>query len=187
MVPASAEDINNTEITHSQSLIHRINAVQMLAGPNSKAPILVEFFENPRYPALPLEMHLAGFAKAVKFSQNYYLGPIIIIIPPVIAAVHETLTSYQMKIERLAHLQQYAGIALGVPIIHMPVQGTEKSESGAVLQYLHWIPEPIFSSSGNFTREFINRIFRWMELLVKFMAHIAANTNPYGSFPAQES
>jgi len=82
MVPANAEEINNAEITHSQSLIHRINIIQKLAGQNSKSPILVEFFENPRYPGLPLELHLAGFAKAVKFCQNYYTGPIIIIIPP---------------------------------------------------------------------------------------------------------
>jgi len=84
MVPANAEEINNAEITHSQSLIHRINIIQKLAGQNSKAPILVEFFENPRHPGLPLELHLAGFAKAVKFCQNYYTGPIIIIIPPVV-------------------------------------------------------------------------------------------------------
>jgi hypothetical protein len=188
MVPANAEEINGAEITHHQSLIHRINNVQHLAGKDSKAPILVEFFENPRYPGLPVEMHLAGFAKAVKFCQNYYLGPIIVIIPPAIASVNETLASYQIKIDRLTILQQYAhvlGMAIGTPIIHMPMQGTEKSETGMTLHYLHWIPEPIFSTSGNFTREFMSRMLRWLELLTRFMTHAATNTKPYGAVPAQ--
>ncbi len=46
MVPANAEEINGAEITHHQSLIHRINNIQHLAGKDSKAPILVEFFEH---------------------------------------------------------------------------------------------------------------------------------------------
>jgi hypothetical protein len=188
MVPANAEEINGAEITHHQSLIHRINNVQHLAGKDSKAPILVEFFENPRYPGLPVEMHLAGFAKAVKFCQNYYLGPIVVIIPPATASVNETLASYQIKVDRLTILQQYAhvlGMAIGTPIIHMPMQGTEKSETGMTLHYLHWIPEPIFSTSGNFTREFMSRMLRWLELLTRFMTHAATNTKPYGAVPAQ--
>ena len=172
LVPARAQDINNTPITHEKSLIYRINKAIQLVGQASKLPILIEFYENGKFPAANLALHLAGFAQAVRYCQPNYNGPIIIVIPPIKAVMGETEESYTIKKSRLAQVQNYGhliGLATGVPIIHVQVQVTQYTEIGESLNYGTWIPEPLFGSKGTHTREYMSRLHIWFEALQKVL------------------
>ena len=182
MVPATAQEINNTPIIHDKSLISRINRAIQLVGQQSKLPILIEFYENSKYPTANVALHLAGFAQAVRCCQPNYFGPIIVIIPPIRAVSGETEESYAMKKSRLAQVQNYGhliGLAMGVPTIHIQAQITQYTEAGESINYGSWIPEPLFGSKGTHTREYMSRLYVWFEALSKVLnGEIAIGMRP---------
>jgi len=169
-VPTSANAIFTNCVRHETSLIARINQVIQLVGPSCFKPILVEFYEHGGYPESHVALHLAGFAHAVRHCQESYMGPIVVVIPPVVPDDRDTPTTYITKKTKLSQIQNYGhlvGNALGVPIIHMPIQVTEYLATGESMHYHFWSPEPLFTSRGNVTREFQLRLHVWFDLFAK--------------------
>jgi hypothetical protein len=56
----------------------------------------------------------------------------------------------------------------------MPAQVMEYTTLKEKVYYMGWIPEPLFASNGNHTREYLNRIHLWFELMMHHMI-----INPY--------
>jgi hypothetical protein len=171
-VPAVISRVFSDCRTHETSLINRLQKIIETIGMGSHLPILVEFYENPHYPSANINLHLCGFAHAIRHAQHLYMGPIVMIIGPIMAAPNETEVSYQHKKSALAHVQKAAyfiGHALGVPVAYIPMQATEVLNSGERLWYHFWRPEALFSTSGNYTREFMHRLFVWLELYMKYV------------------
>ena len=169
-VPLTAEAIFDNCINHENSLIRRIEKVITLVGPESHLPILVEFFGSPNYSHIGMVYHLMGFAHAVRHCQYIYAGPIIIVIGPVMATVGDCITEYSLRKTYLSYTQKagnFVGYALGVPITYIPMQTVEGLQNGDYLAYHFWTDEPLFSSSGSYTREFMFRIQNWLELFTK--------------------
>ena len=158
--------------THGYSLIHRLEKIIETVGRGSHLPILVEFYENPNYPNLNINLHLCGFAHAIRHAQHLYMGPIVMIIGPVMAVTGETETSYLHKKVVLSYVQKAAyfiGHAMGVPVAYIPMQVTEILNSGEQMWYHFWRPEALFSDQGTYTREFSHRLFVWLELYMKYV------------------
>jgi hypothetical protein len=171
-VPTSADNIFQNCQTHESSLIKRIERIIELVGAGSHLPIFVEFYENSNYNQANIALHVCGFAHAIRHCQYLYAGPIIMIIGPVMAREGETESSYQRKKAVLGFLQKashYIGNALGVPIVHVPMQSTEILPSGETVQYHYFGLEPIFSSKGIPTREFYHRLQFWFEHATKYI------------------
>ena len=171
-VPTSASQIFTECTTHESSLMHRLEKVIGTVGRGSHLPILVEFYENPHYPNSNINLHLSGFAHAIRHAQHLYMGPIVMVIGPVMASANETESSYQHKKGALAYVQKAAffiGHALGVPVAYIPMQVTEMLNSGERMWYHFWRPEALFSDCGTTTREFSHRLFVWLELYMKYV------------------
>ena len=89
----------------------------------------------------------------------------------------DTQQSYNEKVIHMARLHQQGhviGSALGVPILRMPAQVMEYTPLKEKVYYMGWIPEPLFANNGNHTREYLNRIHLWFELMMHHMI-----INPY--------
>ena len=165
-IPRSESSLYAPIVNNSASLVWHVNNIITLLGPDVYIPILVEFYENPKYPAAGVELHMAGFANALRYCQSKYNGPIIGIIPPVLGVKGDTHEIYYRKKERLAIKQKVGhliGQALGVPIIHIPAQITEYTECDAGLCYPHWNQEPLVTDVGSPTREYFQRVELWFD------------------------
>ena len=168
-IPSSDTSLYAPPVTHSLSLIWHINNVISLLGPDIYIPIFVEFYENPKYPGADVELHVAGFANALRHCQATYSGPIVGLISPVLGVEGDTLEIYYRKKERLAVKQvagHLIGQALGVPILHIPVQVTEYTNSDAGLCYPYWNQEPIVTDTGSPTREYFQRLEMWFDYVL---------------------
>lgn len=171
-VPTNATRVFAECRTHETSLIARLEKIIATVGMGSPLPILVEFFENPHYPTSNINLHLCGFAHAIRHAQHLYMGPIIMVIGPVMATTGETESSYLRKKTLLAYVQKAAhfiGHAMGVPVAYIPMQATEMLSSGERMWYHYWRPEALFTNEGNYTREFMHRLFVWLELYMKYV------------------
>ena len=67
---------------------------------------------------------------------------------------------------------------MGVPVAYIPMQATEMLNSGERMWYHYWRPEALFSNKGNYTREFMHRLFVWLELYMKYVYDDLSK--PYG-------
>jgi hypothetical protein len=95
-----------------------------------------------------------------------------VLIPPIRARKNDTRESYQERVKKIVPLQRYGhyiGLTLGVPVVHIPVQVTEQTSRLEKIYYESWIPGPLFSSVGNFTREYMNRIHSWFEHFLPYL------------------
>jgi hypothetical protein len=165
-IPRSDTSLYAAPITNETSLIGYIERVVTMLGPEIYVPIFVEFYYNPRYPCASVEFHIAGFANALRYCQQKYNGPIIGIIPPALTDEGDTYEDYIRKKDRLLDKQVSANIvgqALGVPLIHIPAQITEYTESNAGLCYPYWNIEPIVTDVGTPTREYFHRVENWFD------------------------
>jgi hypothetical protein len=165
-IPRSETSLYAAPITHEMSLIGYINKVVTMLGPDIYVPIFVEYYDNPRYPGASVELHIAGFANALRYCQQKYNGPIIGLIPPALTEEGDTYEDYTRKKDRLLDKQVSANIigqALGVPMIHIPAQITEYTESNAGICYPYWNIEPIVTDMGTPTREYFHRVENWFD------------------------
>jgi hypothetical protein len=176
-VPLLATDIMKPLPNGEGTLISNIKKVITAIGQDNHRPLLIEFYEATDAPQAEAMAHLTGFANAVRICQKDYFGPLIVVVPPVRAMFGDTQQSYNEKVihmTRLHHQGHAIGSALGVPILRMPAQVMEYTTLKEKVYYMGWIPEPLFASNGNHTREYLNRIHLWFELMMHHMI-----INPY--------
>jgi len=177
-VPLLASDIMKPLPTGEGTLMGNIKKVVEAIGQDNYKPLLIEFYEAPDAPQAEAMAHLTGFANAVRVCQKDYFGPMIVVLPPIRAMFGDTQQSYSDKVTHMTwlHHQGHAiGSALGVPILCMPAQVMEYTTLKEKIYYTGWIPEPLFASNGNHTREYLNRIHLWFELM---MHHMIINPSP---------
>ena len=176
-VPLLATDVMKPLPNGEGTLISNIKKVITAIGQDNHRPLLIEFYEATDAPQAEAIAHLTGFANAVRICQKDYFGPLIVVVPPVRAMFGDTQQSYNEKVihmTRLHHQGHAIGSALGVPILRMPAQVMEYTTLKEKVYYMGWIPEPLFASNGNHTREYLNRIHLWFELMMHHMI-----INPY--------
>ena len=173
-ISTNMSDLMQPPSTGTGTLTERIMKVITAVGKECQLPILIEFFENPQFPntGMFIFLQLLGFINTVYFCQQHYQGPIVVLIPPIRARKNDTRESYQERVKKIVPLQRYGhyiGLTLGVPVVHIPVQVTEQTSRLEKIYYESWIPGPLFSSVGNFTREYMNRIHSWFEHFLPYL------------------
>ena len=147
-----------------------INKRTKLIGPDSTAPIIVEFPVDVLYPSV---QGLSQFIHSLSHCQRNYAGPIILVIPPYMPKQGGEQLQYYVEGKR-NHLQLYKrgvvlGHTFGLAVAMMEVQGLEHQPEVSLTD-LDWDDEPLFNNRGHKTRELNYRIMQYLHNLVKTLA-----------------
>lgn len=156
-----------------------------LLGLDSGKPVFLEFFLPTTWRNGSLWDHVLGFLYYVVRMQMVYDGPIVVVRGPCMyKGASETLDSYIRRKrfgEKIGRVLRAGGIALGVPVWDMFVQ-TRQHDLTQYFQEQHFFcPFPLFSQTGEPTRELIRReAWEWDQIYPIMLKNSVSRATLFG-------
>ena len=147
-------EINKAENSFYQALLARIK----IAGFDNKIPIFCEFANSSSQGlGISWEHHAIGFMRVLKNLQRQYIGPLIMVIPPVQYTSESDLTSYNEK--KLSWIKNSLAIRtmgqlFGIPVLCLNIQTFPEGEKFTRNRF--WKNEAIFNKNGIGTLEYFS-------------------------------